>query len=155
MNALYLGQELLHLTNKVLQSNLPEKVGESGATMCESSLTSGIIQRKTKTFLLPVSVSEKEHDQEQFWSRGLSKKKWSTTRNPLSHGLQESWNMALKLLHTFQSWSGGMKYLTQCASNAEITPKVNCREVNQILNEPIPDIDRASEMEGNTAPSAG
>lgn len=74
-------------------------------------------------------------DQEQFWSRGVSKKKRLTTRNPFSHGLQEFWKMALKLLHTFQSWSGGMKYLRQCASSAERSPKVNCRQVNQILNE--------------------
>lgn len=123
--------------------------------MCESSLTSGIIQRKTKTFSLPVSVSKKEHRLSKFWSRGLSKKKMSTIRNPLSHGLQESWKMALMLLYAFQSQSGGMKYLRQYASNAERSPKVNCRQVNQILNAIIPDIDRASEMEGNTAPSAG
>lgn len=41
-----------------------------------------------------------------------------------------------------------MKYLRQCASNTERSPKVNCRQVNQILSEQIPDIDRAQKWKG-------
>lgn len=35
--------------------------GESRTTICPSSLTSGLVQRKTKMFSLPPSVLEKEH----------------------------------------------------------------------------------------------
>lgn len=41
-----------------------------------------------------------------------------------------------------------MKYLRQCASNTERSPKVNWSQVNQIVSEQIADIDRNQKWKG-------
>lgn len=41
-----------------------------------------------------------------------------------------------------------MRYLRQCANNTERSLKVNCRQVNQILSERIPHIDRTQKWKG-------
>lgn len=48
-------------TKKLCSQIFPKQVGESRNTICDSSLTSGLVQRKTKMFSLPPSVLEKEH----------------------------------------------------------------------------------------------